>query len=531
MRKSRVLVPALVCAATAAVVGGSVGAAADSGYPRVSSSIDVTQNNKSPVRDEAIAAVAVDPNNANHIAVVGGDWRTGVCNLYVSTDGGASFAVGKRSPVPPQFDTCTPNGGTNAWAVAFDKAGNILVVTMAANRPGTTAANGSVLLMKTSDNGNTWSSTFVKDNRQLNPPEGAGQVQLAVDTARNRIYVGWQERGVNVTGYKGQQRRAEVAVSTDGGSSFSQPVDVEGDPASTLSVGGPNMSLAPDGTLWVFYSQSTAATGSAAVFTSQTALLRVAKSTDGGQTFTQVGPIGSSIPVNFGFASFAAAPYGQNGTALVLVYEGLAQGTAGTQYQLRDIYSQNSTDGGQTWGQQTRVTDDNILSDLGNKYVPGVTAAPNGRFDTAWVDMRDDNGNLLSNIYYASSTDGGSTWSKNIKVSDQPSNLHYGQFANESDIRSNVNLASNNYAANIVWDSTQNASPSKDVQDIYYGAVQQAAIPASTGTTILYIIAAVAGGLVVAAIILVIAGVIVRRRRSGAGTPPRATPTAGTTAS
>lgn len=532
MSKTRVLVPALVCAATAAVVAGSIGAAADSGYPRVTASTDVTQNNKSPVRDMAIAAVAVDPNNASHIAVVGGDWRAGSCYLYVSTDGGATFAVGKRSPVPAQFDTCTPNGGTNAWAVAFDKAGNILVVTMAANRPGTTAANGSVLLMKTSDNGNNWSSTFVKDNRQVNPPEGAGQVQLAVDNTRNRIYVGWQERGVNVTGYSGQQRRAEVAVSTDGGNSFSQPVDVEGDPSSTLSVGGPNMSLTPDGTLWVFYSQSAASTGSSAVFSSQKPLLRMAKTTDGGQTFTQVGSIGSSIPVNFGFPSFAAAPYGQNGTALVLIYEGLAQGTAGTQYQLRDIYTQSSTDGGQTWGQQTRVTDDNLITDLGNKYVPGITAAPNGRFDAAWVDMRDDNGNLLSNIYSASSNDGGSTWSKNIKVSDQPSNLHYGQFANESDIRSNLGIASNNYAANIVWDSTQNASPSKDVQDIYFGAVQMAPVPASTGTTILYIIAAVAGGLVFAAIVLVIAGMIVRRRRSGTGAPPRAgTPTAGTTAS
>lgn len=524
MRKTRVLVPALVAAATAAVVGGSSGAAADSGYPRVTASTDVTQNNKSPVRDMAIASVAVDPNDPNRIAVVGGDWRAGSCFLYVSTDGGATFAVGKRSPVPAQFDTCAPNGGTNAWAVAFDKSGNILVVTMAANRPGTTAANGSVLLMKTSDNGNTWSSTFVKDNRQVNPPQGAGQVQLAVDTTRNRVYVGWQERNVPVTGYgsPGTQRRAEVAVSTDGGSSFSAPVDVEGDPSSTLSVGGPNMSLTPDGTLWVFYSQSAAPKGSAAVFSAQTPQLRLAKTTDGGSSFTQVGPIGSSIPVNFGFPTFAAASYGQKGTALVLMYETIAAGTAGTQYQLRDIYATNSTDGGQTWSQQTRVTDDNLLTDLGNKFVPGVTAAPNGRFDAAWVDMRNDNGNLLSNIYYASSSDGGATWSKNIKVSDQPSNLHYGQFANNSDVRSNTNLASNNYAANIVWDSTQNATPTKDVQDIYFGGVQQAAIPASNGTTILYIIAAVAGGLVFAAIVLVVAGVIVRRRRSGIGTPPMA---------
>ncbi|HEX6538794.1 MAG TPA: sialidase family protein [Candidatus Dormibacteraeota bacterium] len=526
MRKSRLLGPALVTVAAAAVFGGSTGAAADSGFPRATANTDVAQNNKSSVRDMAIANVAVDPNDARHIAVVGGDWRLGTCNLYVSTDGGTTFSVGKRSPLPAQFDTCTPNGGTNAWGIAFDKSGNILVALMAANRPSTISISGSIVLAKTSDNGNTWQTTIVKDNRQTTPPQGAGQIQLAVDNARNRIYVGWQQRGVTVSGYSGTQRRAEVAVSTDGGASFGQPVDVEGDPASTLSVGGPSMSVGPDGTLWVFYSQSSAPKGSATVFSSQKPGLKVADSSDGGSTFTQAGTILATAPAFFGFPNLAAGAY-KGGTALVLVYEAIAQGAAGSQYQLRDIWSQNSTDGGSTWSTPTRVTDDDIGTDLGNKFVPGIAAAPNGRFDAAWIDFRDDNGNLLSNTYYASSSDGGTTWSKNVKVSDAPSNRHYGQFANYSDVRSNVNIASNNYAANIVWDDSRQASPSADLQDIYFGAVQQAAIPESTSTTVLYIIAAVAGGLVAASLILVGAGLLIRRRRSG-GRPTAAPPMAGT---
>jgi hypothetical protein len=519
-----------VTVAATAVFGGAIGAAADSGFPRATQNSDVSQNNKSPVRDMAIANVAVDPNDPKHIAVVGGDWRLGTCSLYVSTDGGQTFAVGKRSPLPAQFDTCTPNGGTNAWGIAFDKSGNILVALMAANRPSTVSASGSIVLAKTSDNGNNWQTTIVKDNRSTTPQQGAGQIQLAVDNARNRVYVAWQQRGVPVSGYGGTsgQRRAEVATSTDDGASFSSPVDIEGDPASTLSIGGPNISLGPDGTLYAFYSQSAPPKGSSAVFSSQKPGLQVAKSSDGGQSFTS-STIDATAPTFFGFPSFAAGAY-NGGTALVLVYEAIAQGTAGSQYQLRDIYSQRSTDGGSTWSSPVRVTDDDLQTDLGNKFVPGIAAAPNGRFDAAWIDFRNDNGNLLSDTYYASSTDGGATWSKNIRVSDASSNRHYGQFANYSDVRSNINIASNNYAANIVWDDSRKASPSADIQDIYFGAVQQAAIPESTSTTILYIIAAVAGGLVLAALILVGAGLIIRSRRRGGGTPTTKPPAA-TTAS
>lgn len=528
MRKSRLLVPALVTVAATAVFGGAIGAAADTGFPRATANTNVAQNNKSPVRDMAIANVAVDPNDPKHIAVVGGDWRIGSCNLYVSSDGGQTFAVGKHSPLPANFDTCTPNGGTNAWGIAFDKSSNILVALAAANRPSTTAASGSIVLAKTSDNGNNWQTTIVKDNRSTTPQQGAGQIQLAVDNTRNRVYVAWQQRGLTPAGYSGTERRAEVAVSTDGGSSFSSPVDVEGDPASTLSVGGPNMSLTPDGTLWVFYSQSAAPKGSSTVYSSQKPGLKLAKTTDGGQTFTQAGTIAATAPPFFGFPDFAAAQY-KGGTALVLIYEGLAQGTAGSQNQQRDIYSTNSTDGGQTWSSATRVTDDDVQADLSNKYVPGITAAPNGRFDAAWVDSRNDNGNLLVDTYYASSSDGGATWTKNVRLTDKSHSLNYGQFANYSDIRSNVNIASNNYAANVVWDDTRQASASKDVQDIYFGAVQQAAIPESTGNTILYIVAAVAGGLILAALILVGIGLVVRSRRRG-GTPTTKPPAA-TTAS
>lgn len=527
MRKSRLLVPAVLVAA-AAVLGTSARVAADSGYPRVTANTNVAQNNKSSVRDLQTGNIAVDPNDPNHIAVVAGDWRLGTCFLYVSTDGGATWAVGKNSPLPPQFDTCTPNGANNAWGLGFDKSGNILVAMQAASRPSTTALSGSVLFAKTTDNGNTWSSTIVQNNRNANPPQGAAVVFLVSDIKNNRIYVGWQERNVPVAGYGGTsgQRRALIAVSTDDGASFSPGVDIEGDPSSTLSIGGPYPALGPDGTLYAYYSQAVPPKGSSTVFSSQTPALKVAKSTDGGHSYTSstIMPV-SQQPQFFGFPNFTVAPH-NGGTAMVLIFEALAQGSTAAQNQVRDIYTVNSTDGGNTWGSPTRVTDDDINTDLGSKFTPGISAAPDGRIDAAWIDLRNDNGKLLTDTYYASSTDGGATWSKNVKLSDQPSDRHYGQWANYSDMRNDINMVSNNYAAYVVWDDSRNASSSKDVMDTYFGSVQQAAIPASTGTIVLYIVIAVAGGLVLAALILVVFGVVLRSRRSAAPKPP-----VGTTAS
>ena len=99
----------------------------------------------------------------------------------------------------------------------------------------------------------------------------------------------------------------------------------------------------------------------------------------------------SKEPQFFGYNNLVAAPY-NGGTALVLVFEALAQGSAAAQNQVREVYAMNSTDGGQTWSSQNRMTDDDINTDLGSKMTPGISAAPNGRIDTSWIDFRNDNG-------------------------------------------------------------------------------------------------------------------------------------------
>src|SRR5262249_31208316 len=106
-------------AATIASAGMGMRPVVADTYPHVTANIDVTEPNKSPVRDDAIPAVAVDPNDSSHVVVAEGDFRTGTCQLHVSTDGGATFTVAKRSFLPSFFDHCTPNAGNTSFPMAW----------------------------------------------------------------------------------------------------------------------------------------------------------------------------------------------------------------------------------------------------------------------------------------------------------------------------------------------------------------------------------------------------------------------------
>ncbi len=79
-----------------------------------------------------------------------------------------------------------------------------------------------------------------------------------------------------------------------------------------------------------------------------------------------------------------------------------------------DVYYANSTDGGITWSSGKRVNDDLGLEGQG----PGfrcITVDENGKIHIVWLDQRN---NPLGDIYYANSTDGGTTFSKNRRIND-----------------------------------------------------------------------------------------------------------------
>jgi len=106
-------------------------------------------------------------------------------------------------------------------------------------------------------------------------------------------------------------------------------------------------------------------------------------------------------------------------------------------YDLRDvfeeIYYKRSTDGGTTWGPDTRLTYDPAVSEYPSVSVSGLS------IHVVWYDWRDG----ILEIYYKRSTDGGTTWGPDTRLT----------YAN-TDSRFPSVSASDKFV-HIVWQTTQ----------------------------------------------------------------------------
>ena len=76
-----------------------------------------------------------------------------------------------------------------------------------------------------------------------------------------------------------------------------------------------------------------------------------------------------------------------------------------------EIYYKRSINGGSSWEADTRLTNSSLLSEYPSVSVSGQTA------HVVWVDSRDGN----SEIYYKRSTDGGSSWGADTRLTNNSS--------------------------------------------------------------------------------------------------------------
>ncbi len=561
------------------VAVGVQGLAAAEDPLRVTQPVNVTEEiDVSPGRTYGAPGFAVDPEDPQHILATAVDLRSQRCGLLRSSDAGRSWQALDASPSLDAYPLCMmANSHTTQGKIAFGRDSTLYYALNGwDNQDG---ANRSIFLGRSSDFGETWQTTVVHDARgrtgedvQPNRPLSG----LAVDTRGDQdvVYLTWREQN-RVADPNGEAVKPVMAVSTDGGASFSEPIRLtagvfedearraealktttttapattttsapstpttEADaptsptslpaapaapsttttttpPAGTNAAepdalgnfGGSNpvVAIDDDGTvysIWVTaYDNITPGPESAHY---------LSRSNDQGRTFEvfQVTPYSAENVNSFGGVEMVWSPEGGTDGSLHMVYEASRTPTVASE---ADVFYRRSTDRGETWSEPVVINDDDA-DQLFYSGLPRISLAPDGRLDVAWFDTRSDPGLTANDVYYASSSDNGATWSDNVRISERSIDRKIGVYASNHDLNAPPGIASTNALALVGWDDTGGFDELTQGQDILVAAVQYDALAPATSNLVKYLLAGVIGLVVIGLLFLAFA-LVARRRRT-----------------
>ena len=260
-------------------------------------------------------------------------------------------------------------------------------------------------------------STFFDDVwRSLNggqiwksaPATGGDKQWFTIDNTNSSghgfQYQCWSTAGNN---YQGRQ----FSRSTDGGLTWLEPVNIPNSPswgtldvdaAGNLFIGGIDFGT---GQIWCV--RSTNARDAAAIPTfDQVTAVDLGGRIDSGEPINPIGLVGQI------YLAVDRSGTGTNNNVYMLASVQPTDASSGS-----DVMFIRSTDGGQTFSTPRRINDDPINPDKWH-WFGTLAVAPNGRLDAIWLDTRNAENNLDSELFYSYSYDAGVTWSPNIVVSD-----------------------------------------------------------------------------------------------------------------
>lgn len=365
---------------------------------------DVSSSSSSEYEGETGAASngGLIVGGSNHIFP--GNCSTQNCAVaaYASTDG----AAWTRTVLSKTWGGTT-FGITFDPAIDYDKNGNFYYVfggaPLSGNYPNSIAVSKSM-------NGTTWATpaavTF--NTRKYFDDKYWLAVDRSNTTYANRLYVTWDRNASN-------NQTLYMAYSTNGGSAWSAPVKVNDGTSQFERVIGAYVAVDHATGIvydsWLDYARNK---------------IFVDKSTNGGANWgvdvaaatTHTG-FGTDIGCVGGRSQGPAhhLKVGPSGT-LYLVY---ADSVTGRGY---DILFTKSTDQGATWSVPVTVNDD---SGAAHQFHPTLSVTSNGlggdKVAVTFYDRRDDFLNCLSHVYGTVSTDNGTIWAANVKLTTAPSNF------------------------------------------------------------------------------------------------------------
>jgi hypothetical protein len=421
--------------------------------------------------------LAIDPRNAHVWTAGSNDYCTVPTNhdawtgYYRSIDAGAhwtdSLVPGYAEDESAQAQSSPLHQMALKGALAagdpeqaWDGAGNLFYMgnnfsrgSADGNSPRTRSNFGDIWVTTyaPSDTGDTMTdgSRFVRTVLLATNTGGQGQFNdktgLAVDQTNGNVYAAWSVfhgSGCN---------EIDFARSTDHGATFSAPVKV-----STGFCGnqGPYMAIGPNHEVYLTWGANTGGsfgqngTFGAAFTVSKNMGASFAKPTLA-LTYTPFdsGAFSGDGNRDCGDAPFACASgytFPRFDLAGPTIAADNAHGTVVLAFPVTQsdgqglVESAVSDNGGRTWSSPETVAP----SETGHQFFPWATAS-NGRISLIWYDSRGDAGydptrppcnnadkstTACLNVYYASSSDGGSSWSDAAPLTTRPTNPNLEQF-------------------------------------------------------------------------------------------------------
>jgi hypothetical protein len=331
---------------------------------------------------QAETMIAVDPSDPLHLVAtwIDLDAPRGQNNAIfhaVTFDGGTTWQTAETlapgGPGPVAYYRIDP-------AVTLDGLGNVFQAFVTAG-----ILDKSMWVLRSTDGGLTFAGATSLD------PYPSDKPWIVADPVNGNVYVMWTLIGTGI----------RFSRSTDHGVTFSTPVMLTNNAImGTLDVG-------PGGEVYVVYLTALA--------------IRMDRSLNAGVTWLSSDPI---------VAAPITQPPNANGGVWNRMVIDMAVDRTGGAFAGRiyvawpdardgdsDIYLTHSSDQGATWSTPIRVNDD-IPGGGTDQINSSVWVDDVGHVHVQFLDRRLDPSNLDFAVYLATSTDGGATFARNVRISE-----------------------------------------------------------------------------------------------------------------
>ncbi|MGH2691894.1 MAG: sialidase family protein [Actinomycetota bacterium] len=396
---------------------------------------DVKVNSDAPGSVQNEVRITRNPATTGNLIVAYNDTvgasssPVGISNSF---NGGASW-TDTQLGVPMHPTMGTPLGVIFDPFIDADSQGNVYAGYIATD--GAAAGNSGIYVERSQTGGGLWSgpTTVAFNGAAMGPVDPAyrfnDRPDMTVDGSRN-VYLVWiKDVGVGLpTSDIYLARSPPPGVPSMGnptGLDFTglasgsvAPQTVNDAPNGTDRANAPDVVVAPDGTVYVAWIDVDVTNPSP-----KTGTLLMDRSLDGGATFG-ADMTAQTITALANHLSTASAS-GDDARSGSYPSIAVAPGSSQTVYMVyvadpsgadeADVFFIRSTSGGASWSSPIKVNDDTTAND---QFHPAIAVKPDGTINLAWYDKRNSANDDAWDVYLATSTNGGMTFSANSRISD-----------------------------------------------------------------------------------------------------------------